>query len=85
MVFARIDRNPGRVVLLCKTLWAMLQQQIFLHCPRYVPSLLALSSDVPTYAKDTINDLQEYISDASGISIPIRAHLEPVDQGAIGQ
>ena len=38
MMFVRIERNPGRAILMCKALWARLQWQIFVsvvylfHC-----------------------------------------------------
>jgi hypothetical protein len=36
LVMVRIDRNPGRLILLCKEGWVHLQQQAFLASPRYV-------------------------------------------------
>ena len=73
MVFVRIDRNPGRVILMCQELWNQLQRQIFVSCPRYSPSQQPLSENTPGFVKETINNFQTYISDATGVFIPFRA------------
>ena len=73
MVFVRIDRNPGRAILMCKALWVDLQQHIFVSCPRYSSSHKPLSSDTPGFAKDTIDDFQKYVLDATGVFVPLQA------------
>jgi len=36
MVVVRLDRNPGRVIVICRKLWSDLQNTVFLQNPRYV-------------------------------------------------
>ena len=73
MVFVRIDRNPGRMILMCQALWNQLQQQIFVSCQRYSPSMQPLSSETSSFAKETTDDFQSYVSSATGVFVPMRA------------
>ena len=45
MVLVKIDRNPGRVVLMCKEAWMNLQLSTFLLSPRYrqVPTAVPMA------------------------------------------
>ena len=36
-VFVRVDRSPGRVILVCREAWLALQRKTFLLSPRYSP------------------------------------------------
>ena len=73
MVFVWVDRNPGRVVLMCKALWLQLQDRTFASCARYAPSSSQpLCGDTPTFVKDTIDEFQKFIVDATGIFVPVR-------------
>ena len=63
-----------------------MQRQIFVSCPRYSPSQQPLSENTPGFVKETINNFQTYISDATGFflyrSVPQLEHVAP---RAIGQ
>ena len=37
VVLVKIDRNPGRLIAVCRELWMMLQNKTFLQNDRYVP------------------------------------------------
>lgn len=55
LVIVRIDRSPGRVVVMCRELWKALQGQAFLQNPRYVLTDLPLSADDVSYPR-TLRD-----------------------------
>ena len=55
MVFVRIDRNPGRLVVMCRELWIHIQKATFLHNDRYVAVNAAPSVDDTKYAADVRN------------------------------
>ena len=52
MVFARIDRNPGRMVIMCRDLWADTQNTTFLQNDRYVAVGAMPSIDDSEYANN---------------------------------
>jgi hypothetical protein len=51
MVLVRVDRSPGRVVVLCRELWARIQDSVFLECSRYCHVDVPSASDDPLYAR----------------------------------
>ena len=71
-MFVRIDRNPGRVILLCPTLWLSLQQSTFLGSPRYRDANLVASSDDADFCKNTIASFVEFIFQRSGARVRLR-------------
>ena len=73
MVLVRIDRNPGRVVMMCKALWLQLPDKTFTSCARYTPAAQPLSSDIPTFAKDTVDEFQKFFVQAMGTFVPAGA------------
>ena len=50
MVIVRVDRSPGRVVVLCRELWVSTQNSVFLESPRYHHLSVPSASDDPLYA-----------------------------------
>ena len=52
MVAVRVDRNPGRLVVMCRDLWFNIQQAVFLRNARYVLLPTAPSDEDPEYAND---------------------------------
>ena len=51
LVVARMDRNPGRIVVMCRELWLQLQKSTFLENKRYAPADFPPDDD-PDYASD---------------------------------
>ena len=51
LVAVRIDRNPGRVIVLCREAWLRINRECFLESPRYGLAALPPAADVPDYAK----------------------------------
>ena len=35
LLLVRVDRSPGRIMVLCRELWSSVQDQVFLQSPRY--------------------------------------------------
>ena len=52
IIAARVDRNPGRLVVLCRELWAQLQRSTFLNNERYSLLRTVPSHDDVDYAKN---------------------------------
>ena len=63
MVFARIDRNPGRMVILCRDLWIDMQKTTFLQNERYVAVDTMPSKDDSEYA---VNVRESFLSFVPG-------------------
>ena len=55
MVLARIDRNPGRLVAMCRDLWMELQKSTFLRNERYCIVNLPPSDDDISYPEEVRN------------------------------
>ena len=72
LVFGRIDRNPGRVVLMCRALWMSMQVKIFLNNIRYKPADVVLCSEDPAYASNTIAHFEAFLK-GSGVSVKVKA------------
>ena len=49
-ILVRVDRSPGRVMVVCRELWAKLQQNTFLENPRYHTGIRP-SADDTNYAE----------------------------------
>ena len=64
MVMARIDRNPGRLVALCRALWVELQEATFLSNERYVLTALSPSDDDINYANAVRDSFLAYVAGA---------------------
>ena len=73
LIFVRLDRNPGRVVLLCPILWMSLQRSTFLQCPRYCAVNDSPSSKDPTYSQSTIAVFINFVLVKCGQRIKDRA------------
>ena len=71
-LFVRIDRNPGRVILLCPLLWASLQNKAFLQSPRYRTVDLTPSLKDPDFCETTISSLSSFLSQRGCGRIRIR-------------
>ena len=71
-IFVRVDRNPGRVVLLCPILWASLQRTTFLQCHRYCRVQVTPSADDPDYCKTTIASFKAFLYQKCGQRVAIR-------------
>ena len=63
MVASRVDRNPGRLVVLCRELWLELQHITFLRNERYALLSWRPSNDDPDYA-NVIRD--SFLTDVVG-------------------
>ena len=50
-ILVRVDRSPGRVMVICRELWAKLQQNTFLENLRYQPTGVRPSADDTNYAE----------------------------------
>ena len=55
LVFIRIDRNPGRLVVMCSALWVKLQQKVFLQCNRYEDTSLNTSNEDHNFADEHLS------------------------------
>ena len=64
--FVRIDRNPGRVILVCNALWLSIQRKVFLQNVRYNAANVLLSSDDEEYITRTIAEFQKFVEDRGG-------------------
>ena len=60
-MFVRIDRNPGRLILLCPSLWFSLQKSTFLQSPRYRRTTMVSSADDADFCKNTIASFAEFM------------------------
>ena len=65
-IFVRIDRNPGRVVLLCQSLWNSLQRSTFLSSTRYCRVDLPPSKDDPDFSKVTVASFAAFVFQKCG-------------------
>ena len=63
MILARIDRNPGRLVVMCRDLWTELQTSTFVRNDRYCIVDLTPSADDSGYADAT---RESFISSVPG-------------------
>ena len=61
LLFVRIDRSPGRVVVLCREAWLHLQQTAFLRSHRY--SMLDTTEDDSNYAERMWKSLKLLLCD----------------------
>ena len=59
----------SQVLINAKRLW---KSTTFISCERYSPSPQSLCSDIPSFAKDTIAEFQNFVADATGAFIPLR-------------
>ena len=50
MVLVRVNRSPGRAVMLCRELWSPIQNSVFLESPRYIHVDVPPACDDPCYA-----------------------------------
>ena len=51
LLLVRVDRSPGRIMVLCRELWSSVQDQVFLQSPRYETVGLPLASADVFYAR----------------------------------
>lgn len=66
LVMARIDRSPGRVLVMCVDAWRALQNATFLHNPRYRPALHTVPcDDDPLYAARVRESFSAAVPDSS--------------------
>ena len=72
-VFVPIDRNPGRLILLCNEAWSVLQRAAFLT-PRYELTPLPCVSDDPTWVQSQIDGLGSALASVGSRMWP---HLKP--------
>ena len=75
LVFVRVDRNPGRLVLMCRERWLELQRCAFLASPRYVISGAAPVSADDDYAKEVVAHFTEWVLSKSNAHIRVRSPL----------
>ena len=71
-MFVRVDRNPGRIILLCPLLWISLQRAAFLDSPRYRVVDVTPSIRDPDYCKATIAVFSRFIFEKCGVRICVR-------------
>ena len=72
LVFVRIDRNPGRVVLMCRSLWLSMQMKIFLNNARYKPADIPLCSDDSSYSRNTTSHFEAFLKEC-GVNVKVKA------------
>ena len=60
-MFVRVDRNPGRIILMCPVLWVSLQQMAFLQSPRYRIVDFTPSIEDPDFTANTIASLLGFL------------------------
>ena len=65
MVLARIDRNPGRLICMCRDLWMELQNTTFLQNIRYVAIDAMPSSDDSGYAEKVRDSFLSFVPGSS--------------------
>ena len=61
LVAVRIDRNPGRVIVLCKEAWLRINKTCFMESPRYNVTALAPAADTPDFAKIEVDDYKRWM------------------------
>ena len=64
LVAVRIDRNPGRVVVMCVEAWKRLNAQCFTECPRYQHTRRVPATDDADYAKCEVRGFREWMMPA---------------------
>ena len=72
-ILVRIDRNPGRIVVVCPFLWISLQRSTFLQNDRYSSMDCCSSSDDPHYSEATVASFSSYVFANSGQKVKIHA------------
>ena len=66
-LFVKIDRSPGRVMLMCRHAWLFLQQSAFLQSPRY--TLLESAETDENYMERVCESLKSVLR---GSKLPLR-------------
>jgi hypothetical protein len=61
LVAVRIDRNPGRVIVLCREAWLRIHQECFLNSPRYGHTALLPAAEDPDYAKSEVDAYKRWM------------------------
>ena len=72
LTFVRIDRNPGRVILLCNALWLSIQRKVFLQNDRYKAAEALLASDDEGYIARTIAEFLKFVQERGGGKLFLR-------------
>ena len=56
-IFVRVDRSPGRVILLCREAWLALHLPVFVCSPRYLHSELQTDEDFTEWASSSLRSV----------------------------
>ena len=72
LMFVRVDRNPGRIIIMCPSLWVCLQRIAFLQSHRYSISDFPPSSKDPDFSKNTIASFVEFVFRKCGYRVYLR-------------
>ena len=68
-LFVRVDRSPGRIILLCRDAWLALQRSVFLQSPRYSEVQGFSAEDFSDWATSSLQSLLK----ETGSSLKVRA------------
>ena len=68
-LFVKIDRSPGRLMLMCRHAWLFLQQSAFLQSPRY--TFLESAETDENYRERVFESLKSVLRDC-GSKLPLR-------------
>jgi len=61
MVFLKVDRNPGRVIVACRELYGILHRSTFLGNPRYIALDLMPSAEDVNFGQNHRDSFKEAV------------------------